>query len=193
MVDEQRDEPLVVATGAAIKLSDQIALAPSQPIGTGQLQTSRSGEFEPAVTCLSNGPSWRRINGYQRRRRSTASARQTNSRDSTVESTAGDGGAVFQSSPIRDGCSRSHAIDHAPDDERNATAVLKSTVAQSKELSGGNSTRQDGTRSGNRVIDSAPGHGSIGQHSQADVGERQREQNRLENRDLEKDCAATEP
>ena len=49
------------------------------------------------------------------------------------------GGAVRQSNPIRDGRSTSQAIDHVPVAERSGNPLLKSTVAQSNELSGGRS------------------------------------------------------
>ena len=51
----------------------------------------------------------------------------------------GAGGPVLQSNPIRDWRCRSQAIDHVPVEERSGVAGLKSTVAQSSELSGGSS------------------------------------------------------
>ena len=49
--------------------------------------------------------------------------------------------------------------------------MLKSTVAQSSELSGGQLERQAGARAGNCVIDGPPDDRPIGHHLQRDVGE----------------------
>ncbi len=53
-------------------------------------------------------------------------------------------GSVLQIKPMRDWRRLSHVIDHVPDDDRNGTVGLKSTVAQRSALPGGSSNDRFG-------------------------------------------------